>query len=174
MRVVVIIVVLLAGFFTMPWWMPRKWYRALLYPGHRPNALSKMLNSAGGWATARGIGASLMVTIETRGRRTGKIVRVPLVPSYVGPDRYLVSFLGEKADWVLNARAAGGEATLRHGEIEKVKLEGVPVSERAPILKDYLRRAPGGRPHFDIEPDAPLTEFAKVASRYPVFRIIRL
>jgi hypothetical protein len=94
-----------------------------------------------------------------------------MVVTEVGGARYLVSMLGPKADWVLNARAAGGEAMLRHGATERIRLEDVPPAERGPILKAYLRRAPGGRPHFDIGPDAPLEEFEKVAPIYPVFRI---
>jgi hypothetical protein len=53
-----------------------------------------------------------------------------------------------------------------------VRLEDVPVSQRAPILKAYLQVAPGARPHFDVSRDAPLAEFEKVAARYPVFRVV--
>jgi hypothetical protein len=80
--------------------------------------------------------------------------------------------LGENADWVRNARASAGAAVLRHGTTENVKLEELPVSRRAPILKAYLQVAPGARPHFDLSRDAPLAEFEKVAARYPVFRIV--
>jgi hypothetical protein len=81
--------------------------------------------------------------------------------------------LGETADWVRNARASGGEAVLRHGGGVRVLLEEVPASSRAPILKAYLQRAPGARPHFDLGPDAPVKEFEQIAWRYPVFRIVQ-
>jgi hypothetical protein len=87
-------------------------------------------------------------------------------------DRYLVSMLGENADWVRNVRASNGEAVLRHGIVEQVRLQEVAVSERAPILRAYLKRAPGARPHFDIAVDASLEEFARMAPRVPVFRIL--
>ena len=90
----------------------------------------------------------------------------------VGTERYLVSMLGDGADWVRNAHASGGAAMLRHGTSEKVRLEDVPVSRRASILKVYLQVAPGARPHFDVSRDAPLAEFEKVAARYPVFRVV--
>ncbi len=80
--------------------------------------------------------------------------------------------LGENVDWVRNVRASEGGAVLRHGISEKVKLEDVPLPERAPILKAYVKQAPGGRPHFDLGVDAPLAEFAKLAARYPVFHIV--
>ena len=107
-----IIAAALTAFFTMSWWMPHAWYRALLYPGRRPNALSRKLNAAGAWASSIGITPSLMVSLETRGRRTGRILRVPLVVAEVKRHRYLVSMLGENADWVRNVRASNGEAVF--------------------------------------------------------------
>jgi hypothetical protein len=161
-----------AVFFTLPWTLPHPWYRALFYPGGRPNALSKRLNSAQARLTAMGVFPALLVALETRGRRSGKSCLVQLVVAHVGTERYLVSMLGDNADWVRNAHASAGAAVLRHGTTEKVKLEDVPVSQRAPILKAYLRVAPGARPHFYVSRDAPLAEFEKVAARYPVFRIV--
>src|SRR5271167_1991387 len=159
-------------FFTLSWTLPHSWYRALFYPGGRPNALAKRLNSAQARLTALGIFPALLVALEIKGRRTGKPLLVQLVVAQIGTHRYLVSMLGENADWVRNARASSGAAVLRHGTIEDVRLGDVPVSQRAPILKAYLRVAPGARPHFDISRDAPLAEFEKVAARYPVFRIL--
>src|SRR5271165_6758217 len=158
-------------FLTLPWTLPHSWYRALFYPGGRPNALSKRLNSGQARLTALGVLPALVLALETRGRRSGRTFQVPMVVAQVGKERYLVSMLGENSDWVRNVRASAGAAVLRHRIVEKVKLEEVPVSQRAPILKAYLRRAPGARPHFDISLDAPLAEFEKVAERYPVFRI---
>jgi hypothetical protein len=89
-----------------------------------------------------------------------------------GGDRYLVSKLGQNSDWLLNVKAANGQAVLIHGITERVRLEEVAVADRAPILKVYLGRAPGARPHFDIGVDAPIEEFARVAPRYPAFRIV--
>ena len=160
------------GFFTLPLTLPHSWYRRLYYPGGRPNALARTLNSLQAWLTARGILPELMVALETRGRRSGKAYMIPLVVAQVGGERYLVSMLGENADWVRNTRAAGGAAVLRHRITENVKLEDVPVDQRAPIIKAYLRRAPGARPHIDVAVDAPLAEFEKVAARYPVFHIV--
>src|SRR5215470_14264885 len=172
MITLVIIIVILVAVLTMAFWMPRTWYRALLYPGGRPNAIARRMNSLSAWAGARGVAPTLMVTLETKGRRTGKILRVPMVVAELDGNRYLVSMLGEKSDWLLNVRASNGEAVLSHGDVEKVRLEEVAIADRAPILKAYLKRAPGGRPHFDIDMDAPIEEFARVAPRYPVLRIV--
>ena len=72
MLIASIVLGLLVAFFTMSSWMPRAWYRAFFYPGKRPNALSSRLNALSAWAGSLGVAPSLMVTIETRGRRSGK------------------------------------------------------------------------------------------------------
>lgn len=161
-----------AVFFTLPWTLPHSWFRALFYSGGRPNAFTRRLNSGQARLTARGVFPALLVALETRGRRSGRPSLVQLVVAQTGAERYLVSMLGENADWVRNAHASGGAAVLRHGTTEQVRLEDVPVSQRAPILKAYLQVAPGARPHFDVGRNAPLAEFEKVAARYPVFRVV--
>jgi hypothetical protein len=45
------------------------------------------------------------------------------------------------------------------------------VAERAPIIRAYLQRAIGGRPHIPVPHDAPASAFEPVAAEYPVFRI---
>ena len=87
-------------------------------------------------------------------------------------ERYLVSMLGADVDWVRNVRAAGGNVTLVHGRREDVRLEELPADQRAPVLKAYLKRAPGARPHMPISKDAPLSEFERVAAQFPVFRVV--
>jgi hypothetical protein len=47
-----------------------------------------------------------------------------------------------------------------------------PVEERGPVLKAYLQRAPGARPHIPVDHNAPLEEFEPVAAQIPVFRIL--
>jgi hypothetical protein len=95
-----------------------------------------------------------------------------LVVAVVGEQRYLVSMLGDNVQWVQNVRAAGGKAVLQHGRREEICLEEVPAGERAPILKAYLRRAPGARPHVPVNKNAPLSEFEKIAALIPVFRVL--
>jgi deazaflavin-dependent oxidoreductase (nitroreductase family) len=159
-------------FATLPWTLPHSWYRAIFYPGGRPNAFSRRLNSLQARLSVLGVLPALVAALETRGRRSGKPCLVQLVVARVGTERYLVSMLGENADWVRNVRASAGAAVLRHGVMESVRLEELPVSQRAPILKAYLQQAPGARPHFEVGREAPVAEFDKVAARYPAFRIV--
>jgi len=164
---------MVAAFFSAPLWMPRSWYRAMLYPGGKPNALARRMNAASARMFAAGIRPKWVASLETVGRRTGRVYSAPVVIADVVGERYLVSMLGQNANWVQNVRAAGGIATLRHGSAEEVRLEEVSVGERAPIIKAFLRVAPGARPHIDIDLNADLSQFAKIAPLYPVFRVTR-
>jgi hypothetical protein len=99
------------------------------------------------------------------------MVSFPLVMAVINNERYLVSMLGNEANWVQNIKAAGGKAQLVHGVSEQVRLDEVAVSLRAPIIKAYLQVAPGARPHIPVSKDAPLAEFEKIAADFPVYRL---
>jgi hypothetical protein len=144
-------------------------FKRWLYRGDRPHALAKILNR--GWAIihALGIAPNYFVTLEVVGRKSGKIVSFPLAMVVIKGERYLVSMLGDNTNWVRNVRAAGGKATLRHGVTEDVRLEEIPVEQRAPIIKAYLKVAPGARPHIPVDKKAPLEEFEQIAAQFPVF-----
>jgi hypothetical protein len=51
-------------------------------------------------------------------------------------------------------------------------LEPVPVERRAPVLKAYLREAPGARPHLPVDWNATLARFEEIAGQFPVFRVV--
>src|SRR5918994_3267358 len=146
----------------------QRWF----YRGGRPNRVARLLNRWGAAVYARGVAPDYLVTLEVPGRRSGRIVSLPLVMVVVGGERYLVSMLGEDVNWVRNVKAAEGEVTLRHGRREEVRLEEVAPERRAPVLKAYLKRAPGARAHLPVDKDAPLAEFERVSSRFPVFRVV--
>lgn len=143
-----------------------------LYRGGRPNWLARALNRTWAAIHALGVAPNYLVTLEVPGRRSGRLVRFPMVMVAVGGERYFVSMLGANTNWIRNVQAAGGYATLRHGRCEDVRLEEVPVDRRAPLLQLYVRRAPGGRVHLPIPMDATLAAFAQIASRYPVFQVL--
>lgn len=142
------------------------------YRGGRPNRVARLLNRGGAAVHALGVAPNYLVTLEVPGRRSGRIISFPLVMVVVAGERYLVSMLGEEVNWVRNVEAAGGHATLRHGRREDVRLEEVAPDRQAPVLKAYLQRAPGARPHLPVHKDAPLSEFERVSSRFPVFRVV--
>lgn len=143
-----------------------------LYRGDRPNWLARILNHFWAWVHASGIAPNYLATLDVKGRKSGKMIAVPVVLAISNGQRYLVSMLGNEAQWELNIQADGNRAVLRAGKSQPILLKPVAVEQRAPIVKAYLQRAPGARPHISVHKDAPLSEFEKVAERYPVFRIV--
>lgn len=130
------------------------------------------MNSVAAWQFAAGLLRWRDATLQVRGRRSGKTIAVPVVIADHDGERYLVSMLGEDANWVRNVKHAGGRAALKRRGVQQVSLVDLPPAERAPILKRYLAVAPGARPHFPVDRHAPLTDFAAIAADYPVFRIV--
>ena len=149
------------------------WVNRWLYGGKRPGVIARLLNRFWSRQYAAGrMSRGRDMTLEVRGRRTGRLISLPVVVADYGGERYLVSMLGENANWVRNVRAVNGRAVLRRRGIEHVRLEEVPPPDRAPILRSYLGVAPGARPHFPVDQRAPLTEYERIANAYPVFRIV--
>jgi deazaflavin-dependent oxidoreductase (nitroreductase family) len=146
-------------------------YLRRLYRGGRPSRLARWENRVGALVFAAGIWPQRVAALEVRGRRSGRLISFPVVIADYQGARYLVSMLGENANWPRNVRAAGGHAVLRHGRREAVQLTEVPAEDRAAILRRYLERAPGARPHIPVDRHASLEDFEAVASQIPVFRL---
>lgn len=145
---------------------------SLFYRNHRPTILGKVVDRSWARVYSWGVLPEFLITLEVKGRRHPDWRHsTALVVAEYNREKYLVSMLGDAVDWVRNVRAAGSEAILRHGQQHKVRLVEVPAAERAPILKAYLKRAIGARPHFAVAWNAPLDAFERVASGHPVFRI---
>src|SRR5688572_1913240 len=97
-----------------------------MYRGARPNGLARLMNRASAGLHSAGVVLpDRLVTMEVPGRRSGRIISFPLVVADHGGERYLVSMLGDRAEWVSNVRAAGYRAVLRHGRREAVRLQEV-------------------------------------------------
>jgi deazaflavin-dependent oxidoreductase (nitroreductase family) len=142
--------------------MKRGDFKRWLYRGQRPNWIARMLNRAWAALFSSGLLPDFMVTLEVTGRKSGRTVSLPVAVTVVDGQRYVVSMLGEHVQWVHNVRAAGGRAVFRSGGRQEVHLEEVPRDARAP----------GARPHVPVNKDAPLAEFDKVATAFPVFRVV--
>ena len=91
----------------------------------------------------------------------------------VGGQYYLVSMLGE-CNWVQNVRATGGRATLRRRRGRPVRLLEIPAEQRALVIRRYVEKVPGGRPHIPVDRREPLEAFETIASNYPVFQVVPL
>ncbi len=142
-----------------------------MYRGGRPNPVAGIVGRATAALASAGLSPRRLVTLEVRGRRTGRLISFPVVLADYEGERYLVAMLGRGANWVRNVQAAGGAAVIRHGRREAVTLELVEADARAPILRRYLTLAPGARAHIPVDQRASLSEFQRIAAEYPVFRI---
>lgn len=146
-----------------------------MYRGARPHGLARMMNRVSQLLYSAGLlSPARAMTLEVTGRRTGRRVTFPVVVADLDGERYLVSMLGTRANWVRNVRAAEGRAVLMRGGREPVILVEVEPADRAPILRRYLELAPGARPHVPVDRHAPLEEFERIAADFPVFRVVRI
>ena len=144
-----------------------------MYRSGGPNWLARPMNGLAAWQFRHGIltFGGRGVTLDVRGRVSGRTVSLPLVLIEQDGERYVVSMLGEDVQWLRNVRADEGRAVLHARRTEEVRLVDVPVEQRAPVLRRYVELAPGGRPHIPVPVGAPVEDFAAVAARYPVLRV---
>lgn len=159
---------------------PKSWF----YRERRPTRLGRAVNRTWTWIAAAGLtpyswpgqprGGT--IALEVRGRKSGRAFQNVITWVEHDGERYFVSMLGDRVDWVRNVRAAGGRAAIRHGPLQYVRLEEVPVEQRAPILRAYLKRTRvSTQEHLGgIAVDAPDDAFAAIAPRHPAFRIVEL
>lgn len=153
--------------------MTRGSFKRWLYRGQRPNWIARIENRAWAALFSSGLLPDYMVTLEVTGRTSGRTITLPIAVTVVNGERYLVSMLGEHVQWVHNVRAAGGRAVFHRRGREEIHLAEVPVGQRAPILKAYLQRAPGARPHIPVNKDASLAVFEQIAADFPVFQMVK-
>jgi len=161
--------------------LPMRWLTRRSYREGRPTSAGRAVNRFWSWLVSNGLTPERWpghptigpATIETVGRRSGqRCSNMVTWVEYEG-DRYLVSMLDERSDWVRNARAADGHAVIRHGTRRPVQLVEVPASERAPIIRAWYQRTwQATRTHLSLDPAADIPEFERVAAGHPVFRIV--
>jgi deazaflavin-dependent oxidoreductase (nitroreductase family) len=108
-----------------------------MYRSGRPNWVARPQNRLSSILFGAGIFPRRTASLEVTGRRTGRTISFPVVIADWEGKEYLVSMLGEKANWVKNVRAASGAAVLRRGRKQPVTLEEVDIAARAPIIRRY-------------------------------------
>jgi hypothetical protein len=147
--------------------------RRVFYKDRQPTRMGRFTNRLVALWSRYGGPPAWNVELRTRGPRTGRENRVPIVIGRLDGVDYAVSMLGQGSRWVRNLRAGDGSAIIRHGRSRPVRLvEVTDNAERARAIKAYLRRAIGARPHISIAPDAPIEGFERIAGDYPVFRVL--
>jgi hypothetical protein len=146
----------------------------------RPANWYRRLNRLGVPLAAMGVAPPGVVTLEVRGRSSGRMRRVPLLRTAYEDHDYLVSLAGE-SEWVRNVRAAWGDAVIRHVLAHRVHLIEVPPHDRGPIIAEYLRvvrrrsrKASAERQaqsYFGLSAEPSQADIESIVGYYPVFRI---
>ena len=113
-----------------------------MYRGGAGNDEAKWWARFWGRVHAWGVMPRRWVTLEVPGRRTGRVMRVPL-----------------------------GMADLDGRWYDHCRFVDVPVDVAGPILQRYVDKVPGGRPHIPVAKGSPVAEFDAVADRFPVFEV---
>jgi deazaflavin-dependent oxidoreductase (nitroreductase family) len=108
--------------------------------------------------------------LTTRGRKTGRARRNPVVLVKYDGRRWLVAPYGP-VSWVHNARATGHVELTRRGKTQAYTIREVSDQEAGPILQLYIRIASATRPYFQADQHAPVEDFVAEAAYHPVFEL---
>ncbi|MEU2679334.1 nitroreductase family deazaflavin-dependent oxidoreductase [Streptomyces sp. NPDC007107] len=104
------------------------------------NAFAQRMNSAIGWLARHGVSLLGSAEMSVRGRKSGRMQRIPVNPHHHDGAQYLVSARGH-SQWVRNMRAAGG-GELKVGR--KVRtftaVEIADDEQKVRIVRAYLKR----------------------------------
>jgi len=109
--------------------------------------------------------------LEVRGRQSGMPRRTPVNLLDIDGRQYLVSPRGD-TQWVRNARADGGRLTLILGRRRDERIgQELSDSEKAPILRAYLRRwkMEVGVFFDGVTADSKDEDLVRIAPDHPVF-----
>jgi deazaflavin-dependent oxidoreductase (nitroreductase family) len=123
--------------------------------------------------TRMGISVLGSRVLEVKGRKSGQPRRTPVNLLTLDGTDYLVAPRGE-AEWVRNARAAGGHVALLLGrKREDRTATELSDSEKVPVLRAYLKRwkAEVGVFFQGVGPDSTDEQLGEIAPRHPVFRL---
>lgn len=162
-----------------------RWLRPQDYSADTPyRAPARLYGRLSRWTgvplTSMGLAPRHAVTLEVRGRRTGRMRRNPVLLTPFDGAEHLVALAGE-SDWVRNVRAAHGRAVLHHRGSRPVRLVERPPSSRAPVLAAHQAAGAArsgeaaarlqAQLNCGLGPEPTLADFERIAHRYPVFQV---
>ncbi|WP_181790367.1 nitroreductase family deazaflavin-dependent oxidoreductase [Streptomyces phytophilus] len=134
--------------------------------------LATKLNKVVGWLARRGVSVMGTAELSVRGRKSGKMLRLPVNPHRHDGEQYLVSARGH-SQWVRNMRAAGG-GELRVGrKVRAFTVEELPPATALPVLRSYLKRWGWEVNQYfqGVTADSSDEELLAAAPDHPVFRL---
>lgn len=137
----------------------------------RPGAVDRIFGRTLAFLVRIGVIRGHFYVLEVRGRRSGRIISLPVDLLELDGRRYLVCARGN-SNWVRNARAAGEVVLVRGFRRRRYAVCELPAEARPPILKAYLDRfAREVQRFFPIPSGSAVEAFEELAPRYPVFEL---
>ncbi|MFF7972547.1 nitroreductase family deazaflavin-dependent oxidoreductase [Streptomyces sp. NPDC007905] len=139
---------------------------------YKGSAMTVRMNSIVGWLARHGLSLAGSAELSVRGRKSGRMQRVPVNPHTHEGEQYLVSARGH-SQWVRNMRAAGG-GELRVGRKVRVfTAVELPDEEKLPLLRAYLEKWGWEvKQYFEgVTAKSSDEEILAAAPDHPVFRI---
>ena len=133
---------------------------------------SKIANSVAAVLTEWGLIPHTYL-MTTRGRKSGRLLTIPVTLVQRGDRKWLVAPYGPVA-WVLNARAAGRVTIRRRSDVAMYTVREIAPVEAGPVLKEYVAIASATRAYFRASKDSPVADFVAEAGRHPVFVMTRV
>jgi deazaflavin-dependent oxidoreductase (nitroreductase family) len=123
--------------------------------------------------TRLGISVAGSRVLEVRGRNSGELRRTPVNLLALDGQRYLVAPRGN-TQWVRNLRASGAGRLLVGRRGEGFTAVEVPDPDKAPILREYLRRWKWEVGAFfeGTSADSSEQEIEGIAPKHPIFRVV--
>ena len=123
-------------------------------------------------ATRLGLSVACSRVLEVKGRKSGEWRRTPVNLLELEGARYLVAPRGH-TQWVRNMRASGGGRLALGRRVEEFTATEVPVDERVPLLRAYLKKWKWESGAFfgGVAADASNEELLRIAPDHPAFRI---
>jgi hypothetical protein len=137
----------------------------------KPRAFDRIFGRTLGFLVRIGLIRGHFYVLEVRGRRSGRIISLPVDLLELDGQRYLVCARGN-SNWVRNARAAGEVVLVRALRRHRYALRELPTEARPPVLKAYLDRfATEVQRFFPIPKGSAVEAFDDLARHYPVFEL---
>jgi hypothetical protein len=135
----------------------------------RPGAVDRIFGRTLGFLVRIGLIRGHFYVLEVRGRRSGRIISLPVDLLELDGRRYLVCARGN-SNWVRNARAAGKVVLVRALRRRHYAVRELPFEVRPLVLKAYLERfATEVQRFFPVPKGSAVEAFADPARHYPVF-----
>lgn len=142
-------------------------------PAVKPPAWLKPMNKVVMAMQSLGVATGPVRVLTVPGRRSGEPRSTPATPFALNGALYVVGGY-PRADWVLNARAAGAGTVTKGRKSQRVTFVELTPEQARPVLRAFPDRVPRGVGFFKrsgLVQRGTADEFEALAGRCAVFRL---